>query len=59
MKQLVFSSKKRKKDALQLMREQIAVLSVDIAGKLLEQELKTTKKQKELIDKYLKEVSFN
>ncbi len=50
---------KEKKDALQLMREQIAVLSVDIAGKLLEQELKTTKKQKELIDKYLKEVSFN
>jgi len=50
---------KEKKDALQKMREQIAVLSVDIAGKLLEQELKTTKKQKELIDKYLKEVSFN
>ncbi len=50
---------KEKKDALSQMREQIAVLSVDIAGKLLEQELKTTKKQKELIDKYLKEVSFN
>jgi len=50
---------KEKKDALQQMRKQIAVLSVDIAGKLLEQELKTTKKQKELIDKYLKEVSFN
>ena len=50
---------KEKKDALSQMREQIAVLSVDIAGKLLEEELKTTKKQKELIDKYLKEVSFN
>jgi len=53
------SLEKEKKDAIQQMREQIAVLSVDIAGKLLEQELKTTKKQKELIDKYLKEVSFN
>lgn len=51
--------KKEKEDVLQQMKEQVAVLSVDIAGKLLEQELKTTVKQKELISKYLKEVSFN
>jgi F-type H+-transporting ATPase subunit b len=50
---------KEKQDAIRRMREQVAVLSVDIAGKLLEQELKTTKKQKDLIDKYLKEVNFN
>ena len=41
------------------MKEQVAILSVDIAGKLLEQELKTTVKQKELINKYLEEMSFN
>ncbi len=50
---------KEKEDALQQMKNQVAVFSVDIAGKLLEQELKTTKKQKELINKYLKEMSFN
>ena len=50
---------KEKKDALQLMKEQIAELSVDIAGKLLEQELQPTKKQEELINRYLKEMRFN
>jgi len=50
---------KEKKEAVQKMRKQVAILSVDIAGKLLEQELKATKKQKDLIDRYLKEVSFN
>ena len=51
--------KKEKEDVLQQMKEQVAVLSVDIAGKLLEQELKPTVKQKELISKYLEEMSFN
>jgi F-type H+-transporting ATPase subunit b len=50
---------KEKKEAVQKMREQVAILSVNIAGKLLEHELKATKKQKELIEKYMKEVSFN
>ncbi len=51
--------KKEKEDVLKQMKEQVAILSVDIAGKLLEQELKTTVKQKELINKYLEEMSFN
>ncbi len=51
--------KKEKDDVLKQMKEQVAILSVDIAGKLLEQELKTTVKQKELINKYLEEMSFN
>ena len=51
--------KKEQEDVLQQMKEQVAILSVDIAGKLLEQELKATAKQKELINKYLEEVSFN
>jgi len=50
---------KEKEDVLKQMKEQVAILSVDIAGKLLEQELKTTVKQKELINKYLEEMSFN
>jgi len=51
--------KKEQEDVLQQMKEQVAILSVDIAGKLLEQELKATAKQKELINKYLEEMSFN
>jgi F-type H+-transporting ATPase subunit b len=51
--------KKEKEDVLKQMKEQVAILSVDIAGKLLEQELKTTVKQKELINRYLEEMSFN
>jgi F-type H+-transporting ATPase subunit b len=50
---------KEKQDAILELRQRVAALSVDIAGKLLEQELKTTDKQKALIDKYLEEVSFN
>jgi len=50
---------KEKEDVMRQMKEQVALLSVDIAGKLLEQELKTTVKQKELINKYLEEMSFN
>lgn len=46
-------------EAIQEMKRQVAVLSVDIAGKLLEQEMKTTDKQEAIIDKYLQEVSFN
>jgi F-type H+-transporting ATPase subunit b len=50
---------KEKHEAIQQMKSQVAQLSVDIAGKLLEQELKTTEKQKQLINKYLENVSFN
>ncbi|MCU4175904.1 F0F1 ATP synthase subunit B [Carboxylicivirga sp. N1Y90] len=50
---------REKNEAIQEMKRQVAELSVDIAGKLLEQELETTDKQKAIIDKYLQEVNFN
>jgi len=59
IKNALLQLEKEKKEALQLMKVQIADLSVDIAGKLLEQELRPTKKQKELINKYLEEIRFN
>ena len=50
----------REKDsAIQEMKRQVAELSVDIATKLLEQELESGDKQKAIIDKYLQEVNFN
>ncbi len=48
-----------KNEAIQEMKKQVAELSVDIAGKLLEQEMAITDKQKAIIDKYLQKVSFN
>ncbi len=50
----------REKDSAILeMKKQVAELSVDIATKLLEQELESGDKQKAIIDKYLQEVNFN
>lgn len=46
-------------EAIQELKEKVAELSVDIAGKLLEQELETTSRQKAVIDRYLQEVNFN
>ncbi len=48
-----------KANAIKELKNKVAELSVDIAGKLIEKELNTNSKQKELIDKYLKEVNFN
>ncbi|MCU4163123.1 F0F1 ATP synthase subunit B [Carboxylicivirga caseinilyticus] len=50
---------REKSDAIQEMKRQVAELSVNIAGKLLEQELESTDKQKAIIERYLQEVNFN
>jgi F-type H+-transporting ATPase subunit b len=50
-------SEKRK--ALSEIHEQVANLSVEIASKLLREQLKKTGEQEKLIDSYLKEVDFN
>ncbi len=48
-----------KNEAIQELKEKVAEFSVDIAGKLLEEELETNDKQKAIIDRYLQEVNFN
>ncbi len=50
---------REKNEAIQSLKSQVAILSLDIARKLLEQELETTDKQKAIIDRYLNEVNFN
>ncbi len=50
-------SEKRK--ALSEIHQQVATLSVDIASKLLGEELKQSGKQEKLIDDYLKEIDFS
>ena len=50
-------SEKRK--ALSEIHEQVATLSVDIASKLLGEQLKKTGQQEKIIDNYLKEIDFN
>jgi F-type H+-transporting ATPase subunit b len=50
-------SEKRK--ALSEIHEQVAILSVDIASKLVGEKLKQTGEQEKLIDNYLKEINFN
>jgi len=50
-------SEKRK--ALSEIHEQVTTLSVEIASKLLGQQLKQTGEQEKLIDNYLKEIDFN
>lgn len=50
---------REKNEAIQELKEKVAEFSVDIAGKLLEEELAATDKQKAIIDRYLEEVNFN
>jgi F-type H+-transporting ATPase subunit b len=45
--------------ALSDIREQVANLSIEIASKVLGEQLKKTGEQEKLIDNYLKEVNFN
>jgi F-type H+-transporting ATPase subunit b len=45
--------------ALTELKNQIAILSIQIAEKVLNEELSKDEKQKQLIDKLLKEVNFN
>lgn len=46
-------------NAIRDIKNQVAVLSVDIAGVILKQELSSSTKQQALIDDYLKDVTFN
>jgi len=48
-----------KRKALSEIHEQVATLSVEIASKLLGQQLKQTGEQEKLIDNYLREIDFN
>jgi len=50
-------SEKRK--ALSEIRDQVVTLSVEIASKLLEEQLGKSNEQEKLIDNYLKEIDFN
>jgi F-type H+-transporting ATPase subunit b len=45
--------------ALSEIHDQVATLSVEIASKLLGEQLKKSGEQEKLIDSYLKEVDFN
>ena len=48
-----------KNAAVHELKNQIATLSIEIAEKILKEELKTKGKQKELIDKLVSEIKFN
>lgn len=50
-------SEKRK--ALSEIHEQVAIISVEIASKILGEKLKQTSEQEKLIDNYLKDINFN
>lgn len=41
------------------LKNQLAILSIEIAEKMLRQELSTSEKQKDLVKKWLNEVNFN
>jgi F-type H+-transporting ATPase subunit b len=48
-----------KRKALAEIHDQVATLSVDIASKLLGEQLKKTGEQEKMIDNYLKEINLN
>ena len=50
---------KEKAGAIEDMKRQVAKLSVEIAGKLIEKDLEGDDKQEKLIEKYLQESNFN
>jgi F-type H+-transporting ATPase subunit b len=45
--------------AVEDLRKQVAVLSIEMAGILLKKELESPEKQQKLVEQYLKEVNFN
>lgn len=53
------SIKYEKLEALTDLKNQIALLSVDIAEKLIQQELSKDDKQNKLIEKFLSDINFN
>ena len=48
-----------KASAIEDIKQNIAEISVNIAEKILKQQLKDDKQQKELMDKYIKEIKLN
>lgn len=50
---------REKADAIDALKRQVATLSVEIAGKLIESDLKADDRQEQLIEKYLQESNFN
>ncbi len=50
---------REKADAIDALKRQVATLSVEIAGKLIENDLKADDRQEQLIEKYLQESNFN
>jgi F-type H+-transporting ATPase subunit b len=48
-----------KQAAITELKNQVATLSIEIAEKILREQLKDTEKQKQLAEKYLKEVKLN
>lgn len=51
--------RQEKSAAISEIRNQVASLSIDIAEKVIREELKSDDKQKQLIDKYLQEAKLN
>lgn len=51
--------KYEKLEALTDLKNQIALLSIDIAEKLIQEELSKDKKQDKLIEKFLNDINFN
>lgn len=50
---------REKAGAIDALKRQVATLSVEIAGKLIESDLKADDRQEQLIEKYLQESNFN
>lgn len=51
--------RQEKAAAIAEMKEQVATLSIEIAERVIREELKSDEKQKQLIDKYLQEAKLN
>ena len=50
---------REKAAAIDDLKRQVATLSVQIAGKIIEDDLKADNRQEQLIEKYLQESNFN
>lgn len=59
LKEARIQIQQEKANVLRDIKNQVAILSVDIAGLLLKSELESSPKQKALIENYLKDVTFN
>ena len=59
LKEARIQIQQEKANALREIKNQVAILSVDIAGVLLKSELEASPKQQASIENYLKDVTFN